>query len=159
IPRPGDQPVQVADGLASAGDIALDPTSKFLLVPDRKAGTVTRLARKVPGAEVDETPLPLETAVAFPNLKWAGWQGETKQGKIAELRPLLLTHAGDGTNRVFVAIQQGTVHVFPNDPKAEKTQVFLDIQERVFYNDNENEQGFLGLAFHPQFKKNGEFFV
>jgi glucose/arabinose dehydrogenase len=29
----------------------------------------------------------------------------------------------------------------------------------VAYNDNTNEEGFLGLAFHPQFSKTGEFFV
>ena len=27
------------------------------------------------------------------------------------------------------------------------------------YADNENEEGFLGLAFHPKYKENGEFFV
>ena len=32
-------------------------------------------------------------------------------------------------------------------PKAAKTKVFLDIQERVTYNDNQNEEGFLGLTF------------
>ena len=37
--------------------------------------------------------------------------------------------------------------------------MFLDLQNRVKYNDNENEEGFLGLAFHPNYKKNGEFFV
>ena len=61
----------------------------------------------------------------------------------------MLTHAGDGTNRVFVATQQGVIHVFPNDQKATKTKVFLDIQDRVTYNDKTNEEGFLGLAFHP----------
>jgi glucose/arabinose dehydrogenase len=71
----------------------------------------------------------------------------------------VLTHAGDGSNRVFVATQHGVVHAFPNDQKATKTSVFLDIHERVYYNDNENEQGFLGLAFHPKYKENGELYV
>jgi glucose/arabinose dehydrogenase len=75
------------------------------------------------------------------------------------LRPLVLTHAGDGSNRVFVATQHGVIHVFPNDQKAEQTQVFLDIKDRVVYNDNQNEEGFLGLVFHPRYKENGEFFV
>jgi glucose/arabinose dehydrogenase len=49
--------------------------------------------------------------------------------------------------------------VFPNDQKATKTKVFLDIHDRVSYRDDQNEEGFLGLAFHPKFKQNGEFFV
>ena len=69
-----------------------------------------------------------------------------------------LTHA-DGSNRVFVATQHGVIHVFPNDQKATETRVFLDMQSRVTYDDKQNEEGFLGMAFHPNFKKNGEFFV
>ena len=113
----------------------------------------------VPGQEVDVTPLPLQTAVAFPDLQWTGWKGEKDDGKTYPLRPLILTHAGDGSNRVFVPIQQGTIHVFPNDQAADKTKIFLNIEKQVFYNDNENEQGLLGLAFHPKYKTNGEFFV
>jgi glucose/arabinose dehydrogenase len=51
------------------------------------------------------------------------------------------------------------IHVFPNDPKAKETKVFLDIQNKVRYSDNENEEGFLGLTFHPKFKENDQFFV
>src|SRR5262249_55637541 len=92
------------------------------------------------------------------DLKWAEWKSDIN-GKANPLRPLVLTHANDGSNRVFVATEHGVIHVFPNDQKATKTKVFLDLQDRVVYNDNQNEEGFLGLAFHPNFKKNGEFFV
>lgn len=159
IPRPGQKPILIASGFESAADCCLDATGKFLFVPDMKAGTLTKLSTTIPGWEVDESPLPLQTEVAFPKLQWAGWQGITDAGKQFPLRPLLLTHAGDGSNRVFVGIQQGTIHVFPNEPNADKTKIFLDIQKQVFYSDNENEQGMLGLAFHPQYKKTGEFFV
>ncbi len=74
-------------------------------------------------------------------------------------RPIVLTHANDNSNRVFVATQHGVIHVFPNDPKAGKTQIFLDIQERIPYDVKRIEEGFLGLAFHPNYKKTGEFFV
>jgi glucose/arabinose dehydrogenase len=130
-----------------------------LLIPDMKAGTITKLPTTIPGWEVDDTPLPIKTAVAFPDLKWTGWKGETDSGKQFPLRPLVLTHAGDGSNRVFVAIQQGTIHVFPGNAKADATKIFLNIEKQVFYDDKENEQGLLGLAFHPQYKKTGEFFV
>src|SRR5439155_7996282 len=120
---------------------------------------LTALPISAPGAEVDETPLAIETAIAFPDLQWSGWKGETDRGQVAPLRPLVLTHAGDGSNRIFVATEQGAIHVFANDQKAKQTQVFLDLQDRVKYTDNENEEGFLGLAFHPDYKRTGEFFV
>jgi glucose/arabinose dehydrogenase len=159
IPRPGDKPILIAEGFKNAADICLDATGKNILVPDMGAGTLTILPISIPGHEVDDKPMALDTAVAFPNLNWTGWKRETDSGKPNPFRPLVLTHAGDGSNRVFVATQQGVIHVFPNDQKADKTAVFLDIQDRVAYNDNTNEEGFLGLAFHPKFKENGEFFV
>ncbi len=159
IPRPGVAPILMAEGFKSAADLCVDASGKFLLIPDMKAGTITKLPATIPGWEVDDTPLPIKTEVAFPDLKWTGWKGETESGKQFPLRPLVLTHAGDGSNRVFVAIQQGTIHVFPGNAKADATKVFLNIEKQVYYDDKFNEQGLLGLAFHPQYKKNGTFFV
>ncbi len=68
-------------------------------------------------------------------------------------RPLALTNAGD--NRVFVVEQRGFIWAVAWDQ--DKPQVFLDIRDRV--NDRANEQGLLGLAFHPAFNENGRFFV
>jgi glucose/arabinose dehydrogenase len=159
VPRPGEKPVQLASKLGWPGCLCFDPSTRSILVPGGRAGTVTAIPAKIPGWEVDDTPMPVKTVAAFPDLKWTGWEGVTPAGKLVPHRPLVLTHAGDGSNRVFLATQHGVIHVFPNDPKAKKTDVFLDIQPRVFYEDKENEQGFLGLAFHPQYKKNGEFFA
>ena len=113
----------------------------------------------MPGAPVDETPLPIETTVAFPDVQWANWTAEDARGRPNQFRPLILTHAGDGSHRTFVASQQGVVYVFPNDPKAAKSKVFLDISAKVRYDDKANEEGFLGLAFHPDYKRTGEFFA
>lgn len=159
IPRPGAKPILVAEGFKSAADTCLDPTGKFILVPDMKSGTLTAIPAKIPGFEVDDSPLALKTEIAFPDLKWAGWSAETTSGKPNPLRPIVLTHAGDGSNRVFVATQHGVIHAFASDQKAAETKVFLDIQDRVKYNDNTNEEGLLGVAFHPKFKTNGEVFV
>jgi glucose/arabinose dehydrogenase len=159
IARPGDKPVVMVKGFQAPTAICLGPTARHILVPDVRADTLTAVPITVPGAEVDERPLPVETAVAFAGLQWTGWNKETPSGKPNPLRPIVLTHAGDGSNRVFVATEHGVIHVFPNDPKVAKTKVFLDIQDRVTYRDDQNEEGFLGLAFHPKFKENGEFFV
>ncbi len=96
-------------------------------------------------AQIDQSPAPFETEIAFPN--------------VAIRRPIVLTHAGDGTDRVFAASQYGKVHVFPNKQTVAETEVFLDIESRVVYKDKQNEEGFLGVAFHPRYRENGQFFV
>jgi hypothetical protein len=131
IARPGDRPVLLAQGFTNAADLIVDPNTPRLLIPDMGGGTVSAMSTSIPGAEVDEQPLAIQTEVAFPDLKWAGWKGETDDGRIHTLRPIVLTHAGDGSNRVFVATQHGVIHVFPNDQKATSTTIFLDIQDRV----------------------------
>jgi len=103
--------------------------------------------------------LPLKGAVAFPNLKWEGFEGADENGRIVTLRPMVLTHAGDGTNRNFVATQRGTIYVFPNDPQAQQATLFLDIRERVQDWRKDNEEGLLGFAFHPEYKTNGHFYL
>src|SRR5262249_16923632 len=105
IPRPGDRPVLLAEGFESAADFCLAPDGKHLLVPDLQAGTLPLVPTQVPGREIDGTPLALEPVVAFRDLKWADWKPVDDAGKPKPLRPLVLTHAGDGSNRVFVATQ------------------------------------------------------
>jgi glucose/arabinose dehydrogenase len=159
IPRPGAKPVLLPDAFQAAADIALAADGRHLLVPDMKAGTVTAVRTQIPGAEVDDSPIGVATTDAFPSVTWTGWSKEDESGRPTALRPIVLTHAGDGSNRVFVAEQHGVIHVLPNDPAATATKVFLDIRGKVRYNDKTNEEGFLGLAFHPKYKQTGEFFV
>src|SRR5262249_17290851 len=92
IPRPGEKAVLMAKGFDLVANLCVDPTGDYLLVPDMKAGTVTKLPTSIPGWEVDTAPLPLKSAVAFPDLQWEGWDGG-KGGKQFPLRPVLLTHA------------------------------------------------------------------
>ena len=72
-------------------------------------------------------------------------------------RPVVLQHAGDGTDRIFVVEQAGVIKVFDNNMNVAGAQTFLDITARV--NDSGNEEGLLGLAFHPDYKNNGYFYV
>jgi hypothetical protein len=57
--------------------------------------------------------------------------------------------------------QGGTIYSFENDPNVEVAKVFLDIEDRVskWNSPGGNEQGLLGLAMHPKFQDNGQFFV
>ena len=107
---------------------------------------------------VDGT-LKLKPVVSFPQLKWTDWEPIDNSGRPQSFRPIVLTHAADGSNRIFVATQRGVIHAFENDPNAQKTNVFLDVESKVHYNDKQNEEGLLGFAFHPKYKENGEFFI
>jgi glucose/arabinose dehydrogenase len=72
-------------------------------------------------------------------------------------RPVDLQHAGDGSSRLFVLEQhEGRVRVFPDDQNASGAGVFLDIGDRI---NTGNEEGLLGIAFHPDYEANGHFFV
>jgi len=155
--RPGDKPVVAAKGFNSVHAVAMGPGSRTMLVVTD--GAVSQFPVGDPANPVEVTPLAIKTEVAFPNLKWTDWKSEDAAGKPIPLRPIVLTHANDGSGRVFVATQHGVIHHFPNVQNADKTTVFLDLQDRVKYDDKQNEEGFLGLAFHPKFKENGEFFV
>lgn len=84
-----------------------------------------------------------QPVVAFPNISFH--------------RPVDLQHAGDNTNRIFVVDQPGEIFVFKNEQPTSTKKVFLDIKSKV--DDGGNEEGLLGLAFHPDYKSNGYFYV
>jgi hypothetical protein len=69
--------------------------------------------------------------------------------------PLFLTHAGDGSGQLFVVEQGGIIRII--DRGALQNTPFLDIRDRVWRKGD--EQGLLGLAFHPDHKANGRFFA
>jgi glucose/arabinose dehydrogenase len=109
---------------------------------------------------VDERPLDIQVVEAFPRLEWPDELTGRDQGLATDVRPLVITGAGDASNRLFVANQTGVVMAFDNDPNVEQMATFLDIRDRIHYRvPQENEEGLLGLAFHPKFKENGELFV
>ncbi|MGD9498576.1 MAG: sorbosone dehydrogenase family protein [Armatimonadota bacterium] len=70
------------------------------------------------------------------------------------LRPNFVTAAGDGTHRLFVVEQQGTIRII-RDGQVVATP-FLDITGLVRLG---GERGMTGLAFHPDYTANGRFFV
>ena len=69
--------------------------------------------------------------------------------------PLYLTHAGDGSDRIFVVEKKGRIKVMPNRDDAVATD-FLDLRERV---NAPGDGGLVGMAFHPEHGTNGLFYV
>jgi glucose/arabinose dehydrogenase len=68
--------------------------------------------------------------------------------------PTQVTNARDGTNRLFVVEQRGTVRVVQGGVLL--PGFFMDIRSKV---EDGGERGLLGLAFDPNFKTNHRLFV
>ncbi len=71
--------------------------------------------------------------------------------------PLGIENAKDGTNRLFVVEQKGKIYVFQNSPTVSTRKLFIDLADKV--SQGGGEMGLLGLAFHPNYKNNGYFYV
>lgn len=69
--------------------------------------------------------------------------------------PVGVRHAGDASGRLFIVEQPGQISIW--DGAQLLSPSFLDISALV--DDSDNEQGLLGLAFHPDFESNGLFYV
>jgi len=69
-------------------------------------------------------------------------------------QPVYITHAGDGSGRLFIVEQGGVIRIFKNGSLL--TTPFLNITSRVI---SGGEQGLLSVAFHPNYETNGRFFV
>ena len=73
--------------------------------------------------------------------------------------PLVATHSGDGTGRLFIVEQLGVIRILTANNTL-LPQPFLDISSQVLTSSRiGDERGLLGLAFHPQYNTNGRFYV
>lgn len=68
--------------------------------------------------------------------------------------PIAVRHAGDGSNRLFIVEQNGTIKIYDGTNLLPGN--FLDISAKVF---NGGERGLLGLDFDPDYANNGYFYV
>jgi glucose/arabinose dehydrogenase len=71
-------------------------------------------------------------------------------------RPLYLAAAPGDAKRLYVVAQNGVIHVFERGNPVKAT-VLLDISRKT--SRKGEEEGLLGLAFHPQYAQNGLFYV
>ncbi|MFN3157725.1 MAG: PQQ-dependent sugar dehydrogenase [Rubinisphaera brasiliensis] len=103
--------------------------------------------------------LAIEPVEAFPGLEWDQWEPVNEAGKVQAMRPIVITHANDDSGRIFVATQDGMIHVLPEGAESKKTILFADMRSKSAPYQKANEEGFLGLAFHPKHADNGKFYV
>jgi glucose/arabinose dehydrogenase len=75
--------------------------------------------------------------------------------------PVLLTHAGDGSGRLFGVEQTGMVWIVTPDGET-LPEPFLDVSLMMTQDvmrGSYTERGLLGLAFHPDFARNRTLFI
>ena len=129
--------------------IALSPTATTP-APTTAVTPMTPPTVAAPSAQGSPTPSvraeplrEMQVERVFPNLSFRRMVG--------------MAYADDGSDRLFVVLQRGVIVSFANEQNVESADVFLDISERV--SDRGNEEGLLGLAFEPEFRENGYFYV
>ncbi len=146
-------------GSAGQGHICLQDHGNLVSFRNIK---IRELAEDGTAQQPIDGKLNLRSSLAFPKLKWQGWEAIDEDGNINKpLRILELTYAQEDGNRLFALDQRGQIFSFENRPDVDQSKLFLDIQDKVsrWFDPGANEQGLLGLAFHPKFKDNGQFFV
>jgi len=110
------------------------------------------------------TPLPPSPTVAPPTPTASPTSSPTSPPDAITLEPFLdlaasityLTHAGDGSGRLFVVEKTGRVRIIDEEGVLLETP-FLDISEVV--DASSWEQGLLSIVFPPDFSDSGEFYV
>ena len=73
--------------------------------------------------------------------------------------PITIISAADRTGRLFIVDQTGTIRILTRNGVLLPTP-FLDVRARMVpLMPGFDERGLLGLAFHPEYRRNGRFFV
>ncbi len=75
------------------------------------------------------------------------------------ISPVCMVAANDGSGRKFVVEQRGIIYILDKNNQL-LSSPFLDLKDKITkLSSNYDERGLLGMALHPDFKKNGRFFV
>ncbi|MBW4563659.1 MAG: PQQ-dependent sugar dehydrogenase [Mojavia pulchra JT2-VF2] len=79
----------------------------------------------------------------------------TASNRVARLN--FLTHAGDGSGKIFVNDMRGNLYVIINN----KASVYMNLKKLVGsgFIDETSQQGFAYFTFHPEFATNGIFYT
>ena len=133
----------MAIGLPAPATLAGRPSQSVSAAGDGTARADTPRALANPAAPAAATFDPSKVALHLTLLK----SGLSK--------PVLVTHAGDGSGRLFVVEQTGKIKVITSTGTVLPTP-FIDIGSAI---STGGEQGLLGLAFHPRFEVNGYLYI
>jgi uncharacterized repeat protein (TIGR03806 family) len=117
---------------------------------------VTALTEAAPSAPLRRVP---NTTLALPPQPPAfGFRTEVAFPGVTFVNPLAIVSPPGESNRLFIVEQAGRIVVLTDLASPTRT-VFLDLTARVTGGTPPNEEGLLGLAFHPEYAQNRTFFV
>ncbi|MSR41334.1 MAG: hypothetical protein EXS10_05455 [Phycisphaerales bacterium] len=86
---------------------------------------------------------------------------KTKRVLTGVTYPTWVGHAPGDNNRIFIIEKRGAIRIYDKSTSTLLTTPFLDIDVSLVTNgtSSSDEQGLLGMAFHPDYTNNGVFFV
>ena len=120
---------------------------------------IRELGEKAKSYDISSGKPPVKVVPAFTEITWDAWEPVDADGKAVPFRPIEINHAGDGSNRLFVSEQHGRIYALERTGTTAKATTFLNIEDKVSYSDKMNEEGLLGVAFHPDFKHNHQVYI
>ncbi len=136
--NPGTPPLSTPEAATAIPAFTLPST--FTSAPPAASPTSTIAPTPIPG-----------NAITFPDPSAYHWSPIIT----GMASPVDIQFPDDGTGRMFIIEQDGRIRIIENGQMLDPP--FLDIINRV--GSQGNEQGLLGLAFHPGFKQNPYFYV
>ena len=151
---PSEEVIQAAIAQTEAArptKTAIPPTESPTTQPPVSIATENGDPNQVPA---NTTEAPTQSSIpqaSIPDPRGYRWE-EVARGFD---QPLDLTHAGDGSGRIFVVEKSGQIHILVDGQVLPIP--YLDIRERV--GSQKTERGLLGLVFHPKYTINGFFYV
>ncbi|MEZ4506980.1 MAG: PQQ-dependent sugar dehydrogenase [Thermomicrobiales bacterium] len=151
-------PIAVAqDSTPTSGSPAASPVASPIASPIASPAAspvaVEPTPTQIPDGPPEGTPLPAHiTTGLYPG------QGSVTLVKVADglESPRVITPAFDGTGRLFIGERYGTVRILTAEGEL-LPEPFIDIGPIVV--SVHQDQGLLGIAFHPDYETNGLFYL
>ena len=139
-------------GKAKSGHVCLQDHGNMVAFRNIK---IRKLDDNGTPPEPTDGDLPLKVTQAFGEIDWEGVDAVDERGKVNEFRPICMTHAGDGSGRLFVGEQKGSIHVIKPQDEPQDAPLVLDLREVVqdFTDGGITKKACSGLAFSPELRE------
>jgi glucose/arabinose dehydrogenase len=155
---PGPSTASAVDSVGNTIDPSLPYYSGFNIPTFTLIDGTEPTPTSGPPQTPEPSPTPEPTATPTPVPTWSNnTQVERAFPNLSFRRQTNLLQPDDGSNLIFISELSGRILVFEDDQNAERSDVYLDITDRVF--SGATPEGLLGIAFDPDYESDGYFYV